>query len=43
MMYGMVDGGSMMMWGMGLVWMLVLIFFVLVAAAAIKYLFFHRD
>jgi hypothetical protein len=40
-MYGMMDGGSMM-WGMGLVWLLVVIDLVLVGAAAAKYLFFDR-
>jgi hypothetical protein len=35
---GMMDGG--MMWGMGLIWLLVVIVLVLGAAALIKYLFF---
>ena len=34
----MMDGG--MMWGMGLIWLLVVIVLVLGAAALIKYLFF---
>jgi hypothetical protein len=37
-MMDMMDGG--MMWGMGLVWLLVVIILVLGAAALIKYLFF---
>ena len=40
------EGGMMGgMWGMGLVWLLVLVVVVLVGAAAVKYLFFdkHRD
>lgn len=39
-MMDMMDGG--MMWGMGLIWLLVLIVLVLGAAALIKYLFFNR-
>lgn len=37
-------GGGMggMMWGMGLLWVLVLIVLVLAAAALIKYLFFGK-
>ena len=35
---GMMDG----MWGMGLVGLLVLVFVVLVGAAAVKYLFFDK-
>lgn len=31
-----------MMWGMGLIWFLILAVFVLAAAALIKYLFFGR-
>lgn len=36
MMYDMMGGG--MMWGMGLIWLLVLVVLVLAAAALIKYL-----
>lgn len=38
----MMDGmmGSGMMWGMGLVWLLVIVVLVLAAAALVKYLFF---
>ncbi|MFU0503813.1 hypothetical protein [Pseudaminobacter sp. NGMCC 1.201702] len=38
----MMDGGTMggMMWGMGLVWLIVVIVLVLAAAALVKYLFF---
>ena len=35
---GMMDG----MWGMGFVWLLVLVVVVLVGAAAVKYLFFDK-
>jgi hypothetical protein len=41
MMDRMTDGG-MMMWGMGLIGLLVIFVLLLVAAAAIKYLFFGR-
>lgn len=38
---GMMDGmGGMMGWGMGLVWLLLVIVLVLGAAALVKYLFF---
>lgn len=40
-MYGMMDGGAAM-WGMGAVWLLVVVDLVLVGAAAAKYLFFDR-
>ncbi|MEN2980485.1 hypothetical protein P7L78_06920 [Tistrella bauzanensis] len=37
---GMMDGmGGMMMWGMGLVWLLVIVLLVLGIAALVKYLF----
>lgn len=37
---GMMDGmGGMMMWGMGLVWLLVIVLLVLSIAALFKYLF----
>ncbi|WP_290482190.1 hypothetical protein [Hyphomonas sp. UBA3201] len=37
---GMMDGmGGMMMWGMGLVWLLAIILLVLGIAALVKYLF----
>ena len=40
----MTNGGmDMMMGGMFIVWILVLVVVVLVGAAAIKYLFFHRN
>jgi flagellar basal body-associated protein FliL len=39
MMDGMMNGGGMM-WGMGLVWLLVIVVLVLGAAALVKYLFF---
>lgn len=37
-MQGMMDGG--MMWGIGLIWFLILVVLVLGAGALIKYLFF---
>ena len=38
---GMMDGmGGMMMWGLGLVWLLAVLVLVLGAAALVKYLFF---
>lgn len=40
MMHDMMGGG--MMWGMGLLWLLVLIVLVLAAAALVKYLFGGR-
>lgn len=40
MMHDMMSGG--MMWGMGLVWLLVILALVLGAAALAKYLFFKR-
>jgi hypothetical protein len=42
MMHGMMDGMGTMMWGMGLLWLLVIIVLVLGAAALLKYLFFHQ-
>lgn len=37
---GMMDGmGGMMMWGMGLVWLLVIVLLALSIAALVKYLF----
>ena len=36
------EGMDMMMTGMALVWILVIIVLVLVGAAAVKYLFFHK-
>jgi flagellar basal body-associated protein FliL len=39
MMNEMMSGGPMM-WGMGLVWILVIVVLVLAAAALVKYLFF---
>ena len=39
MMNNMMDGG-MMMWGMGLVWVLVVVLLVLGIAALVKYVFF---
>ncbi len=38
-MYAMMDGGPTM-WGLGLVWLLVVVDLVLMGAAAAKYLFF---
>jgi hypothetical protein len=32
--------GSGMMWGMGLIWLIVIVVLVLAAAALVKYLFF---
>ena len=41
--WGMMEGiGGMMMWGMGLVWLLVVVLLVLAIAALIKYLFGGR-
>jgi hypothetical protein len=40
-MYAMMDGGPMM-WGVGFVWLLVVVDLVLVGAAAAKYLFFEK-
>jgi hypothetical protein len=37
----MMDGMGSMMWGMGLVWLIVIIVLVLAAAALVKYLFFR--
>lgn len=37
----MMDGG--MMWGMGLIWILVVVVLILAAAALVKYLFSGRD
>lgn len=39
---GMMSGGGMMTWGMGLIGLLILVVLVLSAAALIKYLFFTR-
>jgi hypothetical protein len=39
---GMMDGG-MMMWAMGLLWLLVIIVLLLAAAALAKYLFLGRS
>lgn len=37
---GMMDGmGGMMMWGMGLLWLLVIVLLILGIAALVKYLF----
>lgn len=41
MMDGMMNGGPTM-WGMGLVWLLVIVLLVLALAALVKYLFFNR-
>lgn len=38
----MMSGGTMM-WGMGLVWLLVIVLIVLGVAALVKYLFFDRN
>jgi hypothetical protein len=38
MMNGMMEGGGAMMWGMGLLWLLVIVLLVLGIAALIKYL-----
>jgi hypothetical protein len=40
-MNGMMEGGSMM-WGMGLIWLLVIVLLVLGVAALVKYLFFNK-
>ena len=40
MMNGIMDGG--MMWGMGLIWLIVLVVLILAAAALAKYLFSSR-
>jgi tellurite resistance protein TehA-like permease len=43
MMHGMMSGGmGAMMWGMGLLWLLVAVILVLGAAALLKYLFSGR-
>lgn len=42
MMDGMMGGGAMM-WGMGLIWLLVIVVLVLGLAALVKYLFFDRN
>jgi hypothetical protein len=39
MMNGMMSGG--MMWGMGLLWLLVIVVLVLAAAALVKYILFR--
>jgi flagellar basal body-associated protein FliL len=41
MMNAMTEGGAMM-WGMGLIWLLVIVLLVLGVAALVKYLFFDR-
>lgn len=41
MMNGMMDGG-LMMWGVGLIWLLVVLLLVLGVAALVKYLFFNN-
>ena len=41
MMDGMMGGGAMM-WGMGLIWLLVIVVLVVGLAALVKYLFFDR-
>jgi tellurite resistance protein TehA-like permease len=41
-MNGMMEGGGVMMWGMGLFWLLVIIVLLLAAAALIKYLLSGR-
>jgi hypothetical protein len=41
MMDQMMGGG--MMWGMGLLWLLVVVVLVLAIAALVKYLFFGKD
>lgn len=41
MMGEMMDGGPMM-WGMSLIWLLVIVLLVLGVAALIKYLFFNK-
>lgn len=40
--WGMMDGMSDMMWGMGLVWLLVAVMLVLAIAVLIKYVFSGR-
>jgi hypothetical protein len=42
MMHDMMMGGGMM-WAMGLVWLLVILFLVLGIAALVKYLFFSKS
>jgi hypothetical protein len=37
----MMDGMGSMMWGMGLVWLIVIILLVLAIAALVKYVFFR--
>ena len=37
----MMDGHPMMMWSMGLLWLLAVVVLLLAAAALVKYLFFH--
>lgn len=39
---GMMEGMGGMMWGMGLVWLLVVVVLVLGAAALVKYVFFSN-
>jgi len=44
MMNGMMsEGGAIMMWGMGILWLLVFVVLVLAAAALVKYLFFSHS
>lgn len=38
----MTDGMMNEMWGVGLFWMLIVVFLLLAGAALVKYLFFHR-
>ena len=38
----MMEGSGTMMWGMGLFWLLALVFLVLGIAALVKYLFFRH-
>ncbi len=43
MMNDIMSGGGLMMWGMGLVWLLVFVVLLLGAAALVKYLFFDHS
>ena len=42
MMNGMMEGGAAMMWGMGLLWLLVIVVLLLAAGALVKYLLSGR-
>ena len=42
MMNGMMEGGGAMMWGMGLIWLLVIVVLLLAAGALVKYLLAGR-